>query len=338
MIFLISAIFLWHRIAQFTIRIPRVDYNIPNLIADSIRTELSESMNLGFSAFELQEAKRQEAALKDQFDLTAVLLHWQRLTGLQNTLQYLLQSKLFVEIILWNNNPGINLTHSHLTNTNRSIKTLRIINSRENLKDEAKYRACAEAKTRACFYVDDDWNTAHYLKSVIASFRSDPTVLHAVTDEYTSYTNLVWSYIDRTIDLHTGFSWIGCGSVFLRQHAEQHLRFLRTFFGQNQSKTLVKRCAMTSSLFRSADSIRGCLLLDLAQRISNAASNYSRSAVLGRGHSLSVVFVYVAIRSAAIHERGDGDPNSRSIYSLSFIEQQQRGDIFSHADASLSTV
>ena len=238
MIFLISVISLGHRIARFLITVPRTDYKIPHLIADRIRTELSESMNLGFSAFELEKAIRHEAALKDQFDLTAVLLHWQRLTGLRNTLQYLVQSKLFVEIILWNNNPGINLTHSHLTNTNHSIKNLRIINSRENLKDIAKYRACAEAKTRACFYVDDDWNTAHYLRSVIASFRSDPTVLHAVTDEYTSYTNLVWSYFDRSIDLHTGFSWIGCGGIFLRQHAEQHLRFLRSFLGQNQSRTL----------------------------------------------------------------------------------------------------
>jgi hypothetical protein len=265
-------------------------------------------------------SKKQETTLKDQLDLTAVLLHWQRLPGLQNTLQYLLQSKLFVEIILWNNNPRINLTHCHLTNSNHSIKTLRIINSRENLKDEAKYRACAEAKTRACFYVDDDWNTAHYLKSLIASFRSDPTVLHAVTDDYTSYTNLVWSYVDRGIDLHTGFSWIGCGSVFLRQHAEQHRRFLRTFLGQNQSKTLPDTCAMICTLFRSADSVRGRLLFDLAQRIPNAASDHCRSAVLGRAHSISVFLVYAAVRSAAIHKLGDGDPDPRSISSLSSIQ------------------
>ena len=195
------------------------------------------SVNIGYSPFELAEAKRHETNIRNQFDLTAVLLHWQRLQGLQTTLQFLLKSKLFAEIIVWNNNPEFNLNHSHLTNTTDSSSVIRIINSQKNLKDEAKYRACAEAKTRACFYVDDDWNTVHYLKSLIASFRSDPTVLHAVTNEYTFYTNLVWSYFDRSIDLHTGFSWIGCGSVFLRQHAEQHLRFLRSFLGQNQSRT-----------------------------------------------------------------------------------------------------
>jgi hypothetical protein len=126
-----------------------------------------------------------------------------------------------------------------LIKNNDSKKFIRIINSKENLKDKAKYRACAEAKTRACFYVDDDWNTAHYLKSLIASFRSDPNLLHSVTDAYTFYTNLVWSYFDREIDLHSGFSWIGCGSVFLRQHAEHHLQLIQKFLQNHTSKNII---------------------------------------------------------------------------------------------------
>ena len=194
-------------------------------------------VNLGFSRFSLVEAKKQEKDIKIQYELTAVLLHWQRLHGLRNTFQHLLSTEFFIEIIVWNNNPRINLTRRHLTNSNRSAQAIRIINSDENLKDEAKYRACALARTRACLYVDDDWNTARYLKSLIASFRSDPTVLHAVTDSYTYYTNLVWSYFDKAIDLHTGFSWIGCGSIFLREHAQQHLQRLHAVLGENRSRS-----------------------------------------------------------------------------------------------------
>ncbi|CAF4704083.1 unnamed protein product, partial [Rotaria magnacalcarata] len=28
-------------------------------------------------------------------------------------------------------------------------------------------------------------------------------------------------------DLHAGFSWIGCGSLFLREHAQRHHQLLR---------------------------------------------------------------------------------------------------------------
>ena len=191
---------------------------------------------IGFSHFELTSAKAQEANLELEYDLTAILLHWKRLDGVRKSLQLLLQSHLFKKIIVWNNNPEINLTIRHFINDSESFKLIHIFNSKRNTKDEAKYRACAMATTRACFYVDDDWNASGYIKSLVASFRSDPNVLHAVTNAYTFYTNLVWSYFDNEIDLHTGFSWIGCGSVFLRAHAQKHLQLLHKFLKNNTGK------------------------------------------------------------------------------------------------------
>jgi hypothetical protein len=146
-----------------------------------------DSINLGFSVFEYEQAKLQETKLENEYDLTAVLLHFKRLEGVQKTVQYLLHTNLFKQIIIWNNNPLINLTSNHLIKNTHLKKFIRIINSNKNLKDEAKYRACVEAKTRAWFYVDDDWNVSHYLKSLIASFRSDPNLLHSITDAYTFY-------------------------------------------------------------------------------------------------------------------------------------------------------
>lgn len=208
----------------------RASLRVYSLVIDIKTGDSNEFINIGFGAFEYEQAKLRQAKLINEYDLAAILLHWKRFDGLQRVLQYLIHTDLFKEIIIWNNNPTINLTLHHLANLTQSHKPIHIINSKENLRDEAKYRACAEAKTRACFYVDDDYNPAHYLKCLIASFRSDPDLLHAVTDVYTFYTNLVWTYFDSTIDLHSGFSWIGCGSVFLRQHAQHHIQLTHKFF------------------------------------------------------------------------------------------------------------
>ncbi|CAF4249983.1 unnamed protein product, partial [Rotaria magnacalcarata] len=113
-------------------------------------------------------------------------------------------TKYFKEIIVWNNNPEINLTLNEISTNSQSNGLIRIINSKANVNDEAKYQACAEAKTLVCFYADDDWNTSHYLRTLIASFRSDPNVLHSATNLVTYYNNMLWTFMDSRIDLHAG--------------------------------------------------------------------------------------------------------------------------------------
>ena len=211
------------------LNIHRESFQIMSLSINDEKDDANEFLNLGFSIFEYKQAKLEETKVHNEYDLTAILLHWKRFDGLQRTLHHLLQTDFFKEIIVWNNNPQINLTLQQLTRDKSLHKFIRIINAEKNFKDEGKYRACAQAKTRGCFYIDDDYNAGHYLKSLIASFRSDPNLLHAVTDAYTFYTNLVWTYFDSKINLHSGFSWIGCGSIFLRQHAQQHLQLMYTF-------------------------------------------------------------------------------------------------------------
>ncbi|CAF3548663.1 unnamed protein product [Rotaria sp. Silwood1] len=184
--------------------------------------------------FEFFQSKQHEIELEQKYDLTAIIIHWERSTSVVRAVNYLLDSNFFKEIIIWNNNPNINLNKTILKTNNHALDSIRIINSKENIKDQAKYRACTEAKTIACFYADDDWDTSFYLKSLIADFRSDPYVLHSVTDPYTFYTNLIWTYFDNKIDLHTGFSWIGCGSIFLREYAQRHLQYLQIYLKNNQ--------------------------------------------------------------------------------------------------------
>ncbi|CAF1185454.1 unnamed protein product [Rotaria magnacalcarata] len=209
---------------------------IPNQFTSKhARYNYGNEINIGFSDFEIVQSKNYEIELEKKYDVTATLLHWKRTKSVKRAVSYLLDFNFFKEIIIWNNNPEINLEKSVLVKNNASFDRIRIINSKENLKDEAKYRVCAEAKTMACFYVDDDWNAAFYLKSLIADFRSDPYVLHSVTEPYTFYTNLVWTYFDKSIDLHTGFSWIGCGSIFLREYAQRHLQYLQVYLKNNRN-------------------------------------------------------------------------------------------------------
>ncbi|CAF2597816.1 unnamed protein product [Rotaria sp. Silwood2] len=182
----------------------------------------------------LIQARSLEAELEQRYQLTAIILHWKRLSRAQLTVQYYLNTDFFKEIIVWNNNPQINLTVNEFLTNNQSHNLVRIINSKENLKDEAKYRACTEAKTHVCFYADDDWDVFHYMNTLIASFRSDPNLLHSATNVVTYYNNMLWTFMDSRIDLHTGFSWIGCGSVFLREHAQRHLQLLTMNLKTNQ--------------------------------------------------------------------------------------------------------
>ncbi|CAF4910591.1 unnamed protein product, partial [Rotaria socialis] len=115
-------------------------------VSTNIRYNYGNQINIGFNDFELIQAENREVELRQNYDLTAIVLHWKRSDGTKIVVDYLLHSNLFKEIIIWNNNPQINLEKSLFQNYNHSLESIRIINSKENLKDEAKYRACVEAK------------------------------------------------------------------------------------------------------------------------------------------------------------------------------------------------
>ncbi|CAF0720185.1 unnamed protein product [Adineta steineri] len=192
------------------------------------------SIDINATIHALQQAKSRETDVENKYQLTAIILHWKRLSGTRRLIQYYLNTHLFKQIIIWNNNPEITLTIDQLLVNSTSINLIHTINFHENLKDEAKYRACARAQTPACFYADDEWDTSGYIKSLISSFQSDPNVLHSATSVSTYYNNMLWTFMDSQIDLHTGFSWNTFGSIFLREHALRHLHLLQMHFPNQQ--------------------------------------------------------------------------------------------------------
>jgi hypothetical protein len=175
---------------------------------------------------------------RTNYTFTAIILHWNRLSGIRHAFDEYKRCGLFQEIIIWNNNPKINLTLQDISNQTNHSLAVRIINLGKNLKDEAKYHACSMANGLVCLYADDDWDISKYIHSLHASFLSDPNIIHSATNVPTYYNNLQWSYVDQSIDLHAGFSWIGSGSVFLRTHAERHLKMLNHFVS-NQTGLIV---------------------------------------------------------------------------------------------------
>ncbi|CAF1116347.1 unnamed protein product [Adineta steineri] len=192
----------------------------------------------GFEQDYIQEEVNKYLQIKNEYQLTGIILHWKRLTGVQQLLRTMLDfDDMFSNIIIWNNNPTINLTFQDLSidSNDRVI----IFNSDVNIKDLAKYRGCALAKTKACFYADDDWDVRLYARSLYSHFLLEPTILHAITDQFTYFTNLMWSFFDETIDLHTGFSWIGCGSIFSRENAIRHLEYLDYFLDNDEHRDMM---------------------------------------------------------------------------------------------------
>lgn len=199
-----------------------------------IKNETSELTN-GFSEVDIQYELTKYNQIKTEYQLTGIILHWRRLNGVRELVKTMLQYEdLFPNIIVWNNNPKKTLTFEDLLIENTS--RIEIINSDENIKDQAKYRSCQLAKTQACFYVDDDWDIKMYMQSLYSSFLLEPTILHAITDQFTYFTNLMWTFFDKNIDLHTGFSWIGCGSIFSRDNAVRHLKYLKYFLDTDTNR------------------------------------------------------------------------------------------------------
>lgn len=193
----------------------------------------------GFSEIDIQYELEQYKKLRNEYQLTGIVLHWRRLTGVQNLVKIMLKNAdLFPYIIVWNNNPSkkLNFADLEIDPTDR----VQIIQSDVNIKDQAKYRACELAKTQACFYIDDDWDMSLYMRSLYANFLLEPTILHAITDQFTYYTNLMWTFFDSNIDLHTGFSWIGCGSIYSRANAIRHLKYLTYFLDTDANRGKMK--------------------------------------------------------------------------------------------------
>ncbi|CAF4109336.1 unnamed protein product [Adineta steineri] len=183
-----------------------------------------DTINIGFSLFEFEQTKLNEIQLKHEYNLTAIVHYRKRLSYVKKMVKYLFDTQLFKEIIIWNSNPHINLTLQQINIDLNMIKFIRIINSKENITHKIKYLACSEANTSACFFIYDKWYRPYYIKSLIASFYSNPNTLHFISN-----------YLNKEIDVLTSFSWTDYGCIFLSKYAEQHLNLINKYLIHDQN-------------------------------------------------------------------------------------------------------
>ena len=166
---------------------------ILRLSGENLKPEVPEIIN-GFDEVEIKYELTKYNDIKNEYQLTGIILHWRRLNGVRELVKTMLRYEdLFPHIIIWNNNPKKVLTFADLLIEKND--RIEIINSDQNIKDQAKYRSCQLAKTNACFYVDDDWDIKLYVRSLYESFLLEPTILHAITDQFTYFTNLMWNFL-----------------------------------------------------------------------------------------------------------------------------------------------
>lgn len=184
-----------------------------------------DSINIGFSFFEFEQAKDREREAKVQYDLTAILLHWNESEDIKKTLKYLVKSNVFKEIIVWNNNPHTNVTIDHLIKNIDSEIPIRLIHSKENIRNLGIYYACIESTGRACFYVDHRRKHFPYLKSMASSFRSAPSLLHLISNYSTSRSDL---YNEILVNSY--------GRVFLREYVQGYVQILNKYMEHRTGK------------------------------------------------------------------------------------------------------
>ena len=170
--------------------------------------------------------------LKNTVQMTAVVLNWKRLDNLKRIVPQLKECHFISEVLIWNNNPSA-ITFEDV-GLSQHYDWLTIINSKENLKDEAKYLAAASAKNDYIFYQDDDWSTKHYIDALYASYCMNPEHLHVATGELTWAENLFFTFYNKELNIQSEFCFIGCGAMFPKHLAETHLQKLRKHFNATE--------------------------------------------------------------------------------------------------------
>lgn len=212
------------------------DDNHLSIILNEKIFDHDDSINIGFSFFEFEQAKHRDKVAIAQYDLTAIMLYRNESEDIEKALEYLVKSNVFKEIIVWNDNTQTNFTIDQLIKNTGSGASIRLIHSKQNIRSLGKYYACLESITRACFYVDHQWKSFPHLKSMASSFRSAPYLLHSITDFPTFYRHLIFTYSVNRSDFYSEKLVNSRGRVFLREYAQRYIHILNKHLEINISK------------------------------------------------------------------------------------------------------
>lgn len=91
-------------------------------------------------------------------------------------------------ILIWNNNPIVNLTHDHLSSCNK----VDIHNSYSNMHQAARYLGCSIVTTPYCYFQDHPGS--RHLRSLYANFLRHPHLIHSESHDVDAYAQARWRW------------------------------------------------------------------------------------------------------------------------------------------------
>ncbi|KAI0094456.1 hypothetical protein BDY19DRAFT_912836 [Irpex rosettiformis] len=168
-------------------------------------------------------------------DTTAVILNWSRFPNVQRIAVLLCSSsleKIILEVVVWNNSPQA-ISYEDFIDTTCPRSKLKIYNSPANLCFQARFLACAQSSSPYCFIQDDDYLVVpEVIQSLHARIRQTqhPHTIHLLpAHEYLTSTlrqTFVHNEMSSKKSIHTGFAWLGHGTVMHRSEAMDFLKLM----------------------------------------------------------------------------------------------------------------
>ncbi|KDQ13132.1 hypothetical protein BOTBODRAFT_396250 [Botryobasidium botryosum FD-172 SS1] len=162
-------------------------------------------------------------------DTTVILLNWSRFENVKLLVSHLCSHELqsvIAQIVVWNNNPKLNIQPKDFSGLICPNSKIHIHNSPENLYFQARFFACANATTSFCYIQDDDYLVRH---EIIIAMRArfsrgalEPIYLLPPPDALSSRLRAAIGP-----QLHTSTAWLGYGSLITRDQAATFIRLLR---------------------------------------------------------------------------------------------------------------
>jgi hypothetical protein len=151
-------------------------------------------------------------------ELGVTLLNWKRRDCVQTIIHRLQDYRGFItEILIGNNNPDVVITAEEFDSP---FINLRVINFPQNRFFYARYELCLMVAGKYCYFQDDDRENRH-LRSLYANFLRYPHLLHTFSDTMSHYLTWAWTFFEPSVNMHTGFSWVGTGSIVSKENVHK---------------------------------------------------------------------------------------------------------------------
>ncbi|KAF0358155.1 hypothetical protein F8M41_014467 [Gigaspora margarita] len=185
------------------------------------KTDLIKKINSRSSFYKPEQFTKEALKRNKLIPVTAVLLGWKRTESLKLVVNYISKYPFIKEILIWNNNNETRLNVEDFELNNMNV-VLNVFNSDENLHDLSKYITCSMAEYNYCYFQDDDWLNL-YMDSTYTNFLKNPSLIHSNTMPLIHLEHRRWMFSNSNKNIHTGFTWLGCGSFISRTKVQRFL-------------------------------------------------------------------------------------------------------------------